>query len=482
MPDGLIQPEGKPSVAPELSGAVPPEARAADLTGLGSRLSGPIEQRTRVRYRVIGVSVAMAFILYLDRVCLGEIVKLESFLSDFYPSATASVDDTAAVRARLGEVLGAFFFTYAFFQIPAGWASDRFGGRTMLTIYIVAWSAMTALTGLAVSLTGLLFARLALGVAQAGAYPTSGGVIRKWFRSENRSMASGWVSMGGRIGGAVAPFLTTFLILQVGSWRTVLIVYAIVGFIIAAVYYWVIRDRPIDHPRINAAEAQWIGEPADNHRSEVSDILPMLWACFKSRTLWLNSIVQFATNVGWAFLITWLPTYLKDRGVDDVTGGLMVSFILGVGIPAQLIGGWIGDRCVVKLGLRWGRVVPVAVASTIAGSAYLLCIGLGSVWAIVACCATVSLMTDISNPSFWALITDIGGRNTSGIFAWSNMWGNFGAALTSTVLPLLATWGLAWGYGDTFMFVFLGSAFIISGLAVLGMDATKLVQAPKTVA
>ncbi len=463
--------------------ATAPEARAADLTELGSPISTAIEHRTRVRYRVIGVSVAMAFILYLDRVCLGEIIKLESFLTDFVPATTAGTeagaDDTAALRARLGEVLGAFFFTYAFFQIPAGWASDRFGGRTMLTIYIVAWSALTAFTGFAASLTGLLIARLALGVAQAGAYPTSGGVIRKWFRSENRSMASGWVSMGGRIGGAAAPFVTTFLILQVGSWRTVLVVYAIVGFVIAAAYYWVIRDRPADHPKINAAEANWIGEPADNHRSEIGDILPMLWACCKSRTLWLNSIVQFATNVGWAFLITWLPTYLKDRGVDDVTGGLMVSFILGVGIPAQLAGGWIGDWCVIKLGLRWGRVAPVAIASVIAGIAYLACIGLDNVWAIVACCATVSLMTDISNPPFWALITDIGGRNTSGIFAWSNMWGNFGAALTSTVLPLLAAVGLAWGYGDTFMFLFLGGAFIVSGIAVLGMDATKLVQPPK---
>jgi len=429
----------------------------------------------------------MAFILYLDRVCLGEIVKLDSFLIDFAPTMGIGGNEVLdlakrdAVRAEIGEVLGAFFFTYAFFQIPAGWASDRFGGRTMLPIYIVGWSLMIALTGWATALSGLLFARLGLGIAQAGAYPTSGGVIRRWFRSENRSMASGWVSMGGRIGGATAPFLTTLLILQFGSWRAVLITYGVVGFFVAAAYYWIVRDRPKDHPRISESEVALIGEPQDNHRSEVSDILPMLWACCKSRTLWLNSLVQFSVNVGWAFLITWLPTFLKDKGVDNVTGGLMVSIILGVGIPAQLVGGWIGDRSVIMFGLRWGRVLPVAVCSTIAGVAYLACIGLDSVWLIVICCATVSLMTDISNPSFWALVQDIGGRNTSGIFAWSNMWGNFGAALTSTVLPLLATLGMSWGFGNTFMFAFLGSAYFVSGLAVLGMDATRLVQTPKPV-
>jgi len=442
---------------------------------------------SNVRYRVIGVSVVMAFILYLDRVCLGEIIKLDSFLIDFAPSMEAGRDvvlDTAsrdAMRARIGEVLGAFFFTYAFFQIPAGWASDRFGARIMLPIYIVGWSLMIAFTGLATAISGLLLARLGLGIAQAGAYPTSGGVIRKWFRPENRSMASGWISMGGRIGGATAPFLTTLLILQIGSWRTVLIMYSVVGFIVAAAYYLIVRDRPRDHPRISESEVALIGEPQDNHRSEVSDIFPMLLACCKSRTLWLNSLVQFSVNVGWAFLITWLPTFLKDKGVDNVTGGLMVSIILGVGIPAQLLGGWIGDRSVITFGLRWGRVMPVAVASFIAGFAYFACIGLDSVWLIVIACATVSLMTDISNPSFWALIQDIGGRNTAGIFAWANMWGNFGAALTSTVLPLLAALGMSWGFGDTFMFVFLGGAYIVSGIAVLGMDATKAIQPPKLV-
>ncbi len=440
-----------------------------------------IDSATSVRYRVIGVSVLMAFILYLDRVCLGEIVKLDMFLADFALGDSVGVVDRDAMRARIGDTLGAFFWTYASFQIPAGWASDRFGARKMLAIYIVAWSLMTIFIGLAATLAGLFFARLALGLAQAGAYPTSGGIIRRWFRTQNRSIASGWVSMGGRIGGAVAPVLTVILANQLGSWRVVVVIYGVIGFAIAVIYYFVVRDRPADHPAANAAEVELIGPVADDHLSEVSDILPMLWACCRSRTLWLNSLVQFSTNVGWAFLITWLPTYLKDRGVTDVSGGLLLTGILAVGIPAQLIGGWIGDWTVIRFGLRWGRVLPVAVGSMIAGIAYIACLGFDEVWMVVVCFATVSFMTDVSNPPFWALITDIGGRNTSSIFAWSNMWGNYGAALTSSVLPRLATLGASLGYGngDAFMFIFLGGAFFLSGLAVLGMDATKPVQPPR---
>ncbi len=433
---------------------------------------------TRIRYRVIGVSVAMAFFLYLDRVCLGELVKLQVFLNDF---SGASGGDSDELRAKIGDTLGAFFWTYATFQIPAGWAADRFGARRVLTFYIVAWSLMTVAIGLAATLAGLFAARLALGLAQAGAYPASSGIIRRWFRTQNRSFASGWVSMGGRLGGAVAPVLSVVLAERLGSWRIVLILYGVVGVLVGAAYYWIVRDRPRDHPAAAGNEAAWIGVPADDHRSELSDIAPMIWACCRSRTLWLNSLTQFATNVGWAFLITWLPTYLKDRGVGNVNGGLLLTGILAVGIPAQLIGGAMGDWSVVRFGLRWGRVLPVAVCSMIAGVAYIACVRFDSLAAVVTCFAIVSFMTDVKNPPFWALVQDIGGRNTSGIFAWSNMWGNYGAALTSSVLPRLAALGTSMGYGngDAFMFVFLGGAFFLSGLAVLGMDATKLVQPPK---
>ena len=464
-----------------------PDAHAADLTSLANDSAslgdGQPAAATRVRYRVIGVSVLMAFVLYLDRVCLGEIVKLEMFLDDFTGGTFGTLSQDQR-RAKIGDALGAFFWTYATFQIPAGWASDRFGARRMLTFYILAWSAMTIVLGLVATLLGLFFARLALGLAQAGAYPTSGGIIRRWFRTENRSIASGWVSMGGRIGGAVAPVLTGLLVRQLGSWRLVLMIYGAVGIAVAVAYYWIVRERPAEHPDVNDAEADWIGNPQDDHRSELGDVLPMLGACCRSRTLWLNSLVQFCLNVGWAFLITWLPTYLKDRGVDDVSGGLLVTLILGVGIPAQLIGGLVGDWSVVKFGLRWGRVMPVAIASMIAGIAYMSCVAIDTVWVVVLCFATVSFMVDVSNPPFWALIQDIGGRNTSGIFAWANMWGNYGAALTSSVLPRLAALGASLGYGngDSFMFIFLGGAFFLSGIAVLGMDATRLVQTPKAAA
>jgi len=407
--------------------------------------------------------------LYLDRVCLGEIVKNASFQEEF-----------GASKESIGRVLGAFFFSYALFQIPAGWLSDRYGARITLTIYILSWSLLTGITGFASSLTGLLIARLACGVAQAGAYPTSGGLIRKWYPTKSRGSASSWVSMGGRIGGTTAPYLTALLIWQLGSWRSVLYVYCWIGVVVAAGYFWVIRNSPQEHPMIDADELKAIGHRPDPERPTLAELWPLLWACCCNRSLWLNSLAQLSTNIGWVFLITWLPTYLSEsKGVDALKGAAMVSIVLAVGIPGQLIGGLASDIAVRRFGLRLGRVITPAIASSIAGLAYFACLGLDSVWAIVFCCAIVSMMTDIGNPSTWAFMQDIGGRNTATIYGWANMWGNLGASFGSLMVPKLLTWGQSSGSGQAMVFIACGSAFFVSAVAMLGMDATRPIESKR---
>lgn len=426
----------------------------------------PEQSPTTVRYRIIGISVLMAFIMYLDRVCLGEIVKSSSFLSDL-----------KIPRTDIGDIQAGFFWTYALLQVPAGWISDRFGARRMLTIYILSWSLLTGLTGLMTTTTGLLLARMGMGVAQAGAYPTSSGIIRRWIPLQQRGRASSLVSFGGRVGGTLAPVLTTTLILNLGGWRPTLFVYMVTGGFIALGYWCIVRNRAGEHPGCNQQERDFIGNPQDDRRPELADILPMLVGCCRSRSLWLNSAVQFGVNVGWAYLITWLPTYLKEsKGLTEQQGALMVTSVLAMGMAGQLIGGWATDAAVRRFGLRWGRGLPIAMACFTAGSAYLCCPWIDQAWGIVVCCGIVSLMTDIGNPSSWAFMQDIGGRNTSAIYGWGNMWGNFGAAFTAAMAPRLLKFGTDSGYGENLVFCVCGAAFFAAGLAALGMDATKPVE------
>ena len=69
---------------------------------------------------VVASASLMAVLLYLDRFCL-------SFVEVYVQ------EDLGLTNTQVGWMLSAFFWTYALGQVPAGWLSDRFGSRLMLT-------------------------------------------------------------------------------------------------------------------------------------------------------------------------------------------------------------------------------------------------------------------------------------------------------------------------------------------------------------
>lgn len=423
---------------------------------------------TNIRHRIIAVSMLMAFILYLDRICLAEIVKSASFKTDLPLS-----------KEEIGRILGAFFFSYAIFQVPTGWASDRFGARKMLTAYIVLWSLFTGLTGFMSSFAGLLVMRLLCGAAEAGAYPTSGAIIRRWIPLQSRARSSALVAFGGRIGGTLAPFITAWMVIELGHWRRPLWIDGVVGLIIAVIYWRVVRDRPEEHPGCNEAERAIIGQPPVEKPIPTSEFLGMLGAFCRSRNLWLNAAGQMLVNIGWAFLVTWLPTYLKEQQhVEDLQGGRMVTLVLAFGMVGQLVGGWLADLSVRRFGLRWGRVLPMSASGFLAGAAYLVCLQLDSAWGVVACCCVVSFAVDMGNPAIWAFMQDVGGRATAAAFGWGNMWGNFGASAISMLVPFMLELGKQGGTGQRNVFILCAGSLFLYSLIVWGIDATRPVLKP----
>ena len=157
------------------------------------------DRPTVVRHVVVFAAMLMAVLLYLDRFCVG---MAEPYIQQ----------DLGLSTFQMSFFFSAFFLTYALFQVPSGWLSDRFGARVMLTIYVITWSFFTAMMGLSYGFAMLLIMRAAYGIGQAGAYPTSASIISKWVPFSNRGTASSIVAFGGRLGGAIAPILTAFLI------------------------------------------------------------------------------------------------------------------------------------------------------------------------------------------------------------------------------------------------------------------------------
>jgi MFS transporter, ACS family, glucarate transporter len=156
---------------------------------------------TSIRWIILALTVCVAVLLYLDRYCLGFVL---SYVRENY----------GLTEDQTRFLVSAFFYTYAFGQIPCGWLADRYGARLMLSLYLAIWSALTGLMGFAQGFITLLLFRFGCGLFEAGAYPACAGLIRRWIPYEKRGFASGVVSLGGRIGGTVAPLATAYLMVM----------------------------------------------------------------------------------------------------------------------------------------------------------------------------------------------------------------------------------------------------------------------------
>jgi ACS family glucarate transporter-like MFS transporter len=213
-------------------------------------------------------------------------------------------------------------------------------------------------------------------------------------------------------------------------------VYGSLGIVVALLFWISFRDRPKIHPLCNNAEMSLIatGRPIESSKS-TDDVGPVpIKAILRSRSLWLMCVTQWGSNVGWVFLVTWLPRYLLEvHSAPLVQRGLMASIPLWCGWCGMLIGGRLSDAAVRQFGLGMGRLAPLTFGRFSACAAYVYCLTHPSAWSITAAFAVVAFSTDMGSASSWAYKQDVGGRHVASIHGWANMWDNLGA----TVSPIL---------------------------------------------
>jgi MFS family permease len=414
---------------------------------------------TTVRYHVVAVTAVAALWMYIDRVCFSTLAP------DIGAELGIGTDDMA-------YVLGAFFLTYALFQIPIGSLADRFGPRLILTLSIVAWSLCTAATSLAVGATALLVVRLGLGACEAGAYPAAAGLIRRWAAPGERGRLSSAVAFGGRIGGAVAPILTAWAAVEwlgrpgAANWRGVFLVYGVLGLLAAVAFWIIVRDSPAAHPAANAAEADRVPSAGPVHTTSVPWGLRLL-ALAASRNMWLYGATQFCVNIGWVFLITSLPGYLRERfDVDTKTIGEMQMVPLVASCLGMVVGGLFADLMYQKLGPRWGRAVPIAGVMVLCAATYFIATQLPTAWAVIGALAVMAFLVDLAIPSVWAFAQDVGGQHVGAALGWGNMWGNFGAAASPVALHLVRH-----QFGWDVAFFLCAGCFVLAGLCGISLNA-----------
>lgn len=413
---------------------------------VGTQLAAGSEGASNVRYRVLVLTFLLAFIMYLDRVCMGLVAP--TIMREF------NLD-----KITMGWSVSAFLWAYAIFQIPAGWMADRYGGRVVLAGALAWWSIFTAATGLAVGAISLAVTRFLFGAGEAAAFPASSRAVVRWLPAEQRAFGQGFQHSGSRLGAALTPPIVVLLVAAWG-WRWMFGFFGAVGVLFAFVWYSYYRDFPQDHKSVNSAELKLLERAGVPKRA--GNLLSVPWRrILRSPDLWFLSGMYFCYGwVLWMYL-NWYPTYLVEaRGYTMAKVSLGASLPLFAATATNIAGGWISDRLARRLGLKRGRLFVSVAGFSIAGLGLIPGV-LAESPAISLACLTLALAgLELTVPVSWALSLDIGGEFSGSVSAVMNTLGAVGGALSGICIGYLAT-HLGWNWP------FLSASVMCAGAAIL---------------
>lgn len=256
----------------------------------------------------------------------------------------------------------------------------------------------------------------------------------------------------------------------VAGWRPIMFTYGLLGIPVALAFWWMFRNRPEEHPWCNEQERDLIsaGRVIQQAHKPIGGA-PVL-ALLTHTSMWCNSISQFATNIGWIFLTTWLPRYLDEvHRVPVERRAIMTLIPVLVGFVGLVYGGRLTDRLVTVVGLRWGRALPMGLSKFVAAIAYLICLTNPPPEICVALFALVSLASDLGIGAIWAYAQDVGGRHVGSVLGWANMWGNIGAAIG----PLLIISVIGPDHHWQWAFILCAAAYAVAAASALAVNAEK---------
>ncbi|MEP0067727.1 MFS transporter [Pyruvatibacter sp.] len=286
---------------------------------------------------------------YVDRQIMG--VLLEPIRNEFMLTDTQ--------MGFLGGI--AFGIFYATLGIPIAFLADRWSRRNIISAAVTAWSFMTVACAFVVGFWSLAFARVGVGIGEAGSSPPSHSMIADLYPAEERSGALAIYALGVYLG-IMVGFLVGAYVAHDYGWRMAFIVVGAPGLLIALLVRFTLKEPPRGYSDGKA--------PAD--------VGPLDWATAKSQVaagfahLWQDKVsrhvvigVTLVSFVGYGGAYWGAAFFIRSHGLTLIEVGQYLAAVIG---GAGVIGAITGGRLADKLGAkdrRWTMWI-VAFAKFIA--------------------------------------------------------------------------------------------------------------------
>jgi MFS family permease len=252
------------------------------------------------------------------------------------------LDEFRLDRATLSLVHTIAMLVFAAFSPFLGRLIDRYGPRAILLACVAAQTLSSAINGLANSIWQLYIARFLYEMRGMHAAQV---LINRWF-VKKRGTAQGIVATGWPIGALVLSPVSQYLVLNWG-WRTTLLFWAGVTFVILLPLTLFLRDNPRDKGYGPDGEPLQSTTPIDTHQAGPGRVTgATLSEAARDGSFWLLSATQFICGIGCGFMMTHIVIFATDIGYSAMIGATFLSVQGGANLVGVLLTGHLSDRIV----------------------------------------------------------------------------------------------------------------------------------------
>lgn len=295
--------------------------------------------------------------------------------------------DLDVTSTILGVLTSFYYYAYVPLQIPCGVIVDRFGPRRVVTASAVLCVVGAFLFAESHSLIMAQIGRFLLGMGSACAYLSCAKIGAEWFSHSRFAMIAGLTMMMGTLGGTFGGRPVAMLV-NAYSWRTTMLILALIGVAVTIVSWIIIRDKPENSLTDNYSISQEAGL-LEGLKEVISN--PQIWllglyGCMMYiplsgfAELWgvpyimqtynvnnevaaMASIMVFVGMGLGSFLSAWLSDYLKSRRLvmSWAALGSLFFFLIAIYVPGIPLNGVLAMLFLMGLACG-GQILYFAVA------------------------------------------------------------------------------------------------------------------------
>eukprot|EP00918_Siedleckia_nematoides_P046063 GHVU01100961.1.p1 GENE.GHVU01100961.1~~GHVU01100961.1.p1 ORF type:complete len:789 (+),score=51.77 GHVU01100961.1:92-2458(+) len=254
-----------------------------------------------------------------DPTCLSKSVQIGNTSQDYTRDGEFDWSST-----KQSVIFSTFYWGFLLIQIPAGWLSNRYGGKIVFGVFLLIESLSSLLTPLAARTHYLLLTMLRFlgGVGAGAAFPSMHTLLGRWAPPLERSNLASISYSGGFMGNVIALPGSGYLCAYgfLGGWPSIFYSFGGFGVIVVVFWFLLVHESPLTHPRITNEEKEYIRLSLQGQANlSLEKTMQVPWIKLMTSVPFIAIVFSsFTSEWGlYTFEVT-MPKYMKEILMFDI--------------------------------------------------------------------------------------------------------------------------------------------------------------------